>query len=347
MAVNSAAAETGDKEFSKELTGLRKSAILLISLDKDVAAKILRKLSREQVEDVTREVAILGDVENEARQAIIEEFYHLALARTYVRDGGITYASELLHKSLPGEEAQRVIRQIERMVYEKPFGFLQKAESENLLTFIQEEHPQTIALILSHLSSEKASELLSRLPAARQVEVIKRVCNMEQTSPEVIKEIEQGLEHRLQGIISERMQKVGGVECVAEILNFVDRGTEKGILTSLEEDDADLVEQIRRLMFVFEDILQVNDKGVQAMLREVETADLALALRTASEELKEKIFKNMSERTSQLIRQEMEYMGPVRLSAVEAAQRKIVDAIRRLEDAGEIVIAGRGEGMVV
>jgi|DewCreStandDraft_4_1066084.scaffolds.fasta_scaffold00059_87 flagellar motor switch protein FliG len=326
-----------------DLPGARKAAILLVSIDQDLAAKMIKHLRREQIEDVTREIASLGPIDPEIRHAVVREFWNLTLARTYVRDGGVAYATELLQKSLPPDEANRIILQIERLMFEKPFSFLQKAESENLLLFIQEEHPQTVALIVSHLPPEKASEILSGLPAARQVEVVKRIAAMEQTSPEVVQEIERGLETRLAGIVSERMQKTGGVECVANILNFVDRGTEKGILASLEESDAEMVEQIRRLMFVFEDILMVNDKGVQTMLKEVDSADLAMALRTASDELRQKIFRNMSERAGQLLKEEIEYMGPVRLSDVEAAQRKVVDVVRRLEDAGEIVIGGRGE----
>ncbi len=326
-----------------DLPGARKAAILLVSIDQDLAAKMIKHLRREQIEEVTREIASLGPIDTDVRHAVVREFWNLTLARTYVRDGGVAYATELLQKSLSPDEANRIILQIERLMFEKPFSFLQKAESENLLLFIQEEHPQTVALIVSHLPPEKASEILSGLPAARQVEVVKRIAAMEQTSPEVVQEIERGLETRLAGIVSERMQKTGGVECVANILNFVDRGTEKGIFASLEESDPEMVEQIRRLMFVFEDILMVNDKGVQTMLKEVDSADLAMALRTASDELRQKIFKNMSERAGQLLKEEIEYMGPVRLSDVEAAQRKIVDVVRRLEDAGEIVIGGRGE----
>lgn len=328
---------------AEEIHGLRKAAILLVSIDAEVAAAILKKMRRELVEEVTREIAVLGEVDPQARETIVQEFWHLVMARTYARDGGINYAADLLRKTLPPDEASRIIRQIERMMYEKPFSFLQKAETENLLMFIQEEHPQTIALIISHLPPEKASEILAALPATRQVEVVKRIANMEQTSPDVVKEIERGLETRLAGLVNDRMQKVGGVECLAGILNYVDRTTEKSIFGTLEQEDPEMVEQVRRLMFVFEDVLLVNDKGVQAMLKEVESADLALALRTASEDLKTKIYKNMSERAATLLKEEIDYMGPVRLSDVEAAQRKIVDIIRRLEDAGEIVIAGRGE----
>jgi flagellar motor switch protein FliG len=223
-----------------------------------------------------------------------------------------------------------------------PFSFLQKAESENLLTFIQDEHPQTIALILAHLPPQKASEILVGLPSQKQIEVVKRVANMEQTNPEVIKEVERGLEHRLSDIVSQTFEKAGGVDTVAEILNLADRSTEKGIMEGLEAEDPDLVEQIRRLMFVFEDILLVNDKGIQSVLKEIDNDELALALKTASDELKQKIFKNMSERAAQLIQEDMQYMGPVRVSDVEAAQQKIVDVVRRLEDAGEIIISGRG-----
>lgn len=322
--------------------GLTKAAILLLALGPETAAMILKKLDRETVEEVTRQVASIGEVPPAQRNAVVEEFYNLVLARQYAEAGGLDYARALLEKSLPRDEAARILEQIEHQVHQQPFSFLQKAESENLLTFIQDEHPQTIALILSHLPSAKAAEILMGLPGPKQIEVVTRVANMEQTNPEVIKEVERGLEQRLSGLVSQRFEKVGGVEAVAEMLNFADRATEKSIFESLESEDPDLVEQIRRLMFVFEDIMLVNDKGIQAVLKEVDHDELALALKTASEELKEKIFRNMSERAAQLIKEDMEYMGPVRVSDVEAAQQKIVDVVRRLEDAGEIIIAGRG-----
>ncbi len=325
-----------------EINGLRKAAILLLAIDRESAAELLKRLDREQVEDVTREIAALSDVETRTRDKVVEEFYNLALARAYVEEGGLTYAKSLLEKSLPKDEAERVIEQIEHQVSKQPFSFLQKAETENLLTFIQDEHPQTIALILAHLPPHKASEILVGLPAAKQIEVVIRIANMEQTNPEVIKEVERGLENRLSGIVSQKFQRVGGVESVAEMLNLADRATEKAIMEALESEDPDLVEQIRRLMFVFEDILQVDDRGIQKVLKEVDNNELALSLKTASDELKNKIFGNMSERATQLIKEEMEFMGPVRVSDVEAAQQKIVDVVRRLEDAGEIIIMGRG-----
>src|SRR6185295_2424127 len=308
-----------------EVTGVRKAAILLVSLDQDKAAELLKRMPPEAMEEVSREIASLETISANDRQMVLSEFYDLAVANSYVTEGGLEYAKKLLTKSLSAADAQRVIKQVTQQVATTPFSFLQKAESENLLTFIQDEHPQTIALILAHLPPQKASEILVGLPAQKQVEVVKRVANMEQTNPEVIKEVERGLEHRL-----------------SEILSLADRSTEKGIMEGLEAEDPDLVEQIRRLMFVFEDILLVNDKGIQSVLKEIENETLALGLKTASEDLKQKIFKNMSERAAQLIAEDMQYMGPVRVSDVEQAQQKIVDVVRRLEDAGEIVISGRG-----
>ena len=327
---------------SGDLSGVRKAAILLLSLEQDQAAEVLKRLPTEAQEEVAREIASLGEIPVSARRDVFGEFYNLALANSYLAEGGLEHAKALLRKSLSSEDADRLIKQVTQQVATTPFSFLQKAESENLLTFIQDEHPQTIALILAHLNPQKASEILVGLPSQKQIEVVKRVANMEQTNPEVIKEVERGLEHRLSDIVSQTFEKAGGVETVAENLNLADRSTEKGIMEGLEAEDPDLVEQIRRLMFVFEDILLVNDKGIQSVLKEVDNEELSLALKTASDDLKNKIFKNMSERAAQLIAEDMQYMGPVRVSDVEQAQQKIVDIVRRLEDAGEIIISGRG-----
>jgi flagellar motor switch protein FliG len=327
---------------SGEISGLRKAAILVLTLEQSIASDILKHLDDAQIEELSREIAGLGPVNQAMRDGVVEEFYQLALARSYADEGGWDYAKTLLSKSLPTDKATKIIDQVNQAIQSAPFSFLQKAESDNLLTFIQDEHPQTIALILAHLKPTQASEILRGLPGQKQVEVVKRIANMEQTNPEVIKEVERGLEHRLSAMISQTFEKAGGVDTVAEMLNLADRATEKSIMEGLEAEDPDLVEQIRRLMFVFEDIMAVNDKGIQSMLKEVDNDDLALALKTASQELKDKIFKNMSERASQLIKEDMEYMGPVRVSDVEAAQQKIVDVVRRLEESGEIIVAGRG-----
>lgn len=327
---------------SDELDGTLKSAILLLLLDADSAGKLLKEMPTEVVEEVTRALAALGDVPRELGQEVISEFYSLAMAQGYVREGGLDYARSLLKNSLDPKTAEKVIQQIQTQVQRTPFAFLQKAESANLLTFIQDEHPQTIALIVSHLPHHKASEILIGLPPQKQIEVVRRVANMEQTNPEVIREVELALESRLSNMIGTQSEKVGGVETVAEILNLVDRSTERTIMQGVESEDPDLVEEIRRRMFVFEDINHVNDKGIQAVLKEVENDELCLALKTASEGLKNKILSNMSSRAAESIREDMEFMGPVRISDVESAQQRIVDIVRRLEESGDIIISGRG-----
>ncbi len=338
-----------EEKSTIKLSGLRKTAVLLVSLARDQAATIMGLMEKDDIERVSLAIAEIEEVPSEERDQVLEEFCHLSIAQKYVSQGGLTYAQSLLERCLPKEEADAIVAMLEQTISRTPFSFLQRAESENLLTFIQNEHPQTIALIMSHLNAAKASEVLSGLPQVKQLEVVKRVASMEQTNPEVIKQVERGLENRLASMLTREYQEAGGIPAVAEILNLADRATEKAILETLEEEDPELVDEIRKRMFVFEDIILVNEKGIQSLLKEVDNAELALAMRTASDELKEKIFGNMSERAAGLIQEEMEYMGPVRVSDVETAQQAIVDIVRRLEEAGDIVVAGRGgeEGVVV
>jgi flagellar motor switch protein FliG len=327
-----------------DIPGIKKAALLLVSVNQEIAAKILSQLDKDSIEAVSTAIATLGDVPPEERTGVVEEFYQMIKAREYLEQGGLEYARQLLQQSLSADEAERILKNVEQSIRSTPFSFLRKAESSNLLTFIQDEHPQTIALVLAHLDSKQAAEVLSGLPANKRLEVVRRIATMEHTNPEIVKEVEKGLESRLAAIVVHKYEKTGGVEAVAEMLNLADRATEKAILEALEEEDPDLVENIRRLMFVFEDIILVNDKGIQQVLKEIDNEALALALKTASDELKDKIFRNMSERAATLIKEDMEYMGPVRLSDVEAAQQKIVDVVRRLEEAGEVIIQGRGGG---
>ncbi len=329
-------------EDIKELDGMTKAAILLLAIGSDAAADVLRHMPAGKVEEVTRELASLGRVPDRIQNDVIEEFYSISIASQYANEGSLSYAKTLLLNSLEPGTAERLLSQIQTQVQKTPFSFLQRAESDNLLTFIQDEHPQTIALILCHLSHHKASEILAGLAMEKQLEVIKRIANMEQTNPEVIREVEQGLESRLSNMLMQSMEKAGGVPTVSEILNLTDRATEKTIMEGLESDDPDLVEEIRRLMFVFEDIKLVNDKGIQAVLKEIENDELSLALKTASEQLQKKIFTNMSERAAAMVQEDMEFMGPVRVSDVEAAQQRIVDIVRRLEESGDVMIEGRG-----
>lgn len=326
----------------KSLDGVTKSAILLLAVGSEHASSLLGHMSPDAVEMVTRELASLGRVPYHLTTQVIEEFYNISIANQYMAEGDLEYAKSLLNDVMDPKQAERILQQIQTQVQKTPFSFLQRAESENLLTFIQDEHPQTISLILCHLPHHKAAEVLAGLPVQKQIEVIKRVANMEQTNPEVIREVERGLESRLSNMLSQSMEKAGGVDTVAEVLNLADRATEKTIMEGLEAEDPDLVESIRRLMFVFEDILMVNDKGIQAVLKEIENDELGLALKTASDELRDKIFGNMSARAGEMIKEDMEFMGPVKVSDVEAAQQRIVDVVRRLEEAGDVMIEGRG-----
>ena len=291
---------------------------------------------------VTTIVAAIDEVPASLAEEVVEEYYGLQMASRYVREGGLEYARKLLNDSLDGECAKQVMTQVETQVQRTPFSFLRRVESDTLLAFIQEEHPQIIALIVSHLDQDRASEILVGLPAEKQVEVVRRVANMEQTNPALVQEVEAGLEDRLANMLSSSSERVGGIKAVAEVLNLCDRNTERNIMDGIETDSPDLVENIRRLMFVFEDVRYVNDRGIQTVLKEIDNDLLALALKTASEDLRDKIFSNMSERAAEVVREDMEYMGPVRLSDVEAAQQRIVDIVRRLEDAGDLIISGRG-----
>jgi flagellar motor switch protein FliG len=321
---------------------LRKAAILLLSLDKPLAAEVLSQLPRRQVELVTVEIAKLEDVTKDQQEAVLEEFNRLARDRVPIERGGMDLAADLLKQSL-GEEGSDVLDAVRQSMNSVPFSFLQKAGAENLLTFISEEHPQTIALIMSHLPGPMAAEVLAGLPTNKQLEVIRRIATMEQTSPEVIGDVEASLQGRMTSTFNQQFEKAGGVPRVAEILNVADRMTNKGILENLEQEDAELVEEIRRLMFVFDDLLKLDNKAVQTLLKEVDNSQWSVALKGASEEIRQKVLSNLSQRAADLLREEMEYLGPVKVSDVEAMQQQIVDAVRRLEDAGEIEVSSGKE----
>ena len=321
------------------MSALRKAAIVVLSLEKPLAAEVLSQLSKEEVEALTMEITRLKDVTKEEQESAIDEFYNLGMARVQIERGGMEYAQNLLEEALGKAKAHQIIESVKQSMLSVPFGFLHKAGAENLLTFIQEEHAQTIALILSHLPSSLAAEVLAGLPSNKQLEVIRRVANMEQTSPEVIHDVEKSLESRMSSAFNQQLEKAGGVQAVAQILNVTDRMTNKGILENLQEDDPELVEQIKRLMFTFDDLSKLDDKSIRALLKEVENNQWAMALKGASEELKQKIMGNLSQRAAATLQEDMEYLGPVRVSDVEAMQQVIVDTVRRLEDVGEITIA--------
>ncbi len=316
-------------------TNIRKAAVLLMSLPQELATMLLTKLDPKQIEAVSIEIAKTEIFSGEEQETVIQEFARANPAALSGKRGGLEVAKALLQQAL-GKEAAPTLDNVRQSIEAIPFGFLQKVDSQNLLTFIIDEHPQTIALVLCHVPPTQAAAILGGLPPERQLSVIKRIATMSQTSPEIIHEVEQGLEKRMASVMSQQLENTGGVPAVAEILNVIDRATERSLLENLAQEDPDLVEEIRRLMFVFEDMTKLSDRDIQTLLKNVESSQWAVALKGASEELKEKILKNMSKRAADLLREEMEYLGPVRLSVVEQAQQQIVDVVRRLEDAGEI-----------
>ncbi len=330
------------------ITGVQKAAILLISLGPERSAGIFKHLKEEEIEELTLEIANTRSVTPQIKEEIINEFYEICLAQQYIAEGGITYAKELLEKALGSEKAMSVISKLTASLQVKPFEFVRKTEPSQLLNFIQDEHPQTIALILSYLSAGQAAQVLSALPQEKQADVAKRIAVMDRTSPEIIREVERVLESKLSNLVNQDFTIIGGVDAVVDILNSVDRGTEKNIMESLEIEAPELAEEIRKKMFVFEDILLLDDRAIQRVLRDVANDDLTLALKGANEQVQTAIFNNMSKRLAVMIKEDMEFMGPVRMKDVEDAQQKIVNIIRKLEDAGEIIVSrGGGDDIVV
>ncbi len=348
QAATPAPAEARPAGETSGLSGLRKAAILFVTLDEEVASTIFKQLPDEDAELISKEIAEMGMVDKEQIRSVVEEFRDMATVCQYVREGGVEYAVKLIEKSFPQVKAYRLTRLLETQKQNIPFVFLKNTEMESLLTFLGEEHPQTIALVLSYMEPGKAAEILTRSPQEKQFDIMRRIAALEHTSPEAIRHVESGLRRYLASLAFEEFQEVGGIKTVAEILNVLDRGTSKAILENLEEEEPETADEIKKLMFVFEDILLVDDRGIQNMLKEIEPKELALALKTASPELKEKILKNMSARASELVKEEMQFLGPVRVADVEAAQQTIVDTVRRLEEQGLVIISGRGgEGEVI
>ncbi len=330
------------------ISGLQKAAILLISLGPEKSALIFKHLKEEEIEELTLEIANTRSVTPQIKETIINEFYEVCLAQQYIAEGGIGYAKELLEKALGADKAVEVLNRLTASIQVKPFEFVRKTDASQLLSFIQDEHPQTIALILSYLGPAQSALIVSALSPEQQVEVAKRIATMDRTSPDVIKEVEKILESKLANLVNQDYTIIGGVDHVVEILNTVDRGTEKHIMETLEIEDPELADEIRKKMFVFEDILLLDDRAIQRVLRDVDNNDLAIALKGANEEVQGTIFRNMSQRLAVMIKEDMEFMGPVRMKDVEEAQQKIVNTIRKLEDAGEIVISrGGGDEVIV
>jgi flagellar motor switch protein FliG len=331
------------------LRGKEKAAILLITMGPEKSAQVFKHLKEEEIETLTLEIANTNLIMPDVREAVLQEFYQICLAQQYITEGGIGHARTILEKALGEERAVEIISKLTVALKARPFDFIKKADASQLLTFIQGEHPQAIALIMSYLRPQQASQILIELSPDKQAEVAKRIAIMDRTSPDVIKEVERALEKKVAATMMEDYTVAGGVDAVVEILNSVDRTTEKNILEILESEDADLSEEIRRKMFIFEDILNMDGRSIQRFLREgIDNRDLAIALKGTTEEVRQVIFNNMSKRLVAMLIEEMDFMGPVRRSDVEESQQKIVGIIRRLQDAGEIIVSrGGGDDMIV
>jgi flagellar motor switch protein FliG len=330
--------------IASDLSGKEKAAILLIALGPEKSSKVFGYLKDEEIEQVTLEIANINTVMPETKEQVLEEFYQICIAQQYIAEGGIGYAKQILEAALGETKAFDIINKLTVSLQVRPFDFIRKTDANQILNFIQEEHPQTIALILSYLRPDQAAQVLAQLPSDKQAGVARRIANMDRTSPEVVKEVEKALEKKLSALMTEEYTDVGGVDSVVEILNAVDRATEKNIMENLEIDDAELSEQIRKKMFVFEDILSLDNRSIQTLLRQdIDNRELAIALKGSSEEVQELILSNQSKRLAAMIREDMEFMGPVRRTDVEEAQQKIVNIIRRLQESGDIIIS-RGGG---
>ncbi len=335
-------------EPMEEMSNQQKAAILFITLGPELSAPVFKHLSDDEIERITLEIASQKQVTPAQKAYVIGEFYQLAMAKDFLSEGGLEYAQNVLEKALGSEKAANILNRLTTSLQVRPFDFLRKTDPSQLLNFIQNEHPQTIALVMAYLDSDQAAMILTALPSDKQADVAKRIAEMDRTSPDVIREVERVLERKLSSLVTQDFTTAGGVKAIVEILNRVDRTSEKAIIETLEIDNPELTEEIKKLMFVFEDIVMIDDRSIQRILRDVENKDLSLALKATPKEVADKVFKNMSTRAADMLREEIEFMGPVKIRDVEEAQQRIVNVIRNLEDKGEIVVArGKGEEMIV
>lgn len=322
-----------------KLTLREKAAILMITMGKDFAAKVYKYLSEDEIEQLTLSITSLRRVDPEIKDEVIDEFIGMCTAQKYISEGGIEYARDILDKAIGPERANEMVMKLSSSLRAKPFDFIRRSDSTQVLNFIQNEHPQIIALVLSYIDPKHAAQMLSALPIEDQISVIARIANMGITSPEYIKETERVLERKLSSLSVGDQAIAGGIDSLVKILNSVDRGTERHLLEALEESDAELVDEIRKRMFVFEDIVKLDNHSVQRVLKEIDNRDLAIALKGTSSEVVKVVFENISKRLQEMVREDMDLMGPIRIRDVEEAQQKIVTVIRKLDDSGEIVIS--------
>jgi flagellar motor switch protein FliG len=328
---------------SRELNGKQKAAVLLMSLDVDVAAKVFKELEMKEVEQIAVEITSMKDLPPHVVEDVISEFYQLMTAQTYMVEGGIEYAQMLLEKSWGFEQAKEIIEKIRVLTTVRGFNILKKADPQQLASFLSKEHPQTIALILSHLPPDQSAEVLNEFPDQLRGESVMRIAKLGKVSPQLVTQVEHVVDQVAESTLSQDLATAGGAKLVANILNKSNNASAKSIIEAIEDKDSNLALEIKRLMFLFEDIVMIDDKGIQRILREVDKRDLALALKVGDDKIRNKIFKNMSERAASVVKEELEFMGPVKLKEVESAQMRIVDIIKRLEEEEEIVVGGRGK----
>lgn len=334
------------RDDAESLSGAQKAAVLLIALGVDAAGQVLRRLDDHEVEQISIEIARLRNVSGDVVESVLEEYHDMAIAQDYIAQGGMTYAREALIEALGAERAEEVLMRVEASMEVSAFHLLQTVETDQLSGYLRKEHPQTAALILSHLNPVKAGDIINRFDSDLQTEILYRLATMSKTSPDMLNDIEAVIREQLGSVFGAELSSSGGAEKVADILNGVNRNTEKEIMGAIEERDAQLAENIKRLMFVFEDLVTVHDRDLQRLLTEVDQRDLVLALKASPDELKDKILNNVSQRVADGIREELELMGPVRVGEVEDAQRTIIEAAQRLEDNDEIVLTRSAEEMI-
>jgi len=331
------------RKRQEELSMRQKAAVMLMVLGPQASGHVVRHLDEDQIEVLSLELARLDKVTPEQREAVIREFYEVAIAQDYIAEGGVEHARRVLEEAFGGDRAEEVIKRVVAAMQVVPFEFLKKADPAQVLSFIQDEHPQTIALILAYMPMNNAALILSKLSSDLRADVAGRIAMMEQTPPEVIRRVEQVLEKKVSSLISQEMTQAGGPKALVDLLNRVDRSTERLIMDSLTENNPELADTVKNMMFVFEDIVHLDDRAIQAIMKEVDMKELATALKGTPPDVQEKIYKNMSERAVAMLKEDMEFMGPVRLRVVEESQQKIVAIIRKLEETGEVVIGRTGE----
>jgi flagellar motor switch protein FliG len=326
----------------EQINGIQKAALLMIALDVETAASVFKYLDAEQVEKISVEISRVKNIPSKVVDSVMQDFYEMVTAREYVLEGGLEYAQAVLEKSFGPSKAMEIIEKVKSVTTLKGFDVLKKADSVQLISFLNKEHPQTIALILAHLNPDQTAEALRELPQELRADVAYRIATLGKVSPQTLKQIEKVVDEMAGTTLSQSVSKIGGLKSLANILNRLNVNQTKEIMEQIEIIDPDIAAEVKRLMFMFEDIMNLQDKDIQKILKEVDRKDLALALKTADQNLRNKIFSNMSERAADLLKEELQYMGMVKLKEVEAAQAKIIDIIKSLEESGEISLNMRG-----